>query len=591
MDKLDLIGIPNFGAGAMENFGLITFRESGLFCDHGTELNKKQEICQVICHEIAHQWFGNIVTMDWWKYLWLNESMATYFQWHVTNVLFPDWNIFDKFIDDEFKHALSLDSLETSHPIEVDVDSVKDLNQIFDGISYSKGSCLIRFLFNYLKEDNFRNGMVDYIRTYAYQNTTSEHLWKAFNRVTGKNISELMNSWIKQTGYPVVEISSKNNLILFTQNKFLKSGPNTYNTLWLIPLNVYVDTFDYNLEMNSKTLLSEFRSNNFIVVNPDRIGFYRVNYDIITFDINVMSSKIQKNIFDDMFALALSGYCSLTKVFKLFRELDFKKEFYNYNYNLLNTILTNLTLIYKLLDVNPELQSSFKLFIEKNILSHLLRTMIVLGWNVRVNDTNDILNFRPLVINFLGLLENTNTINTALERFNENKFKYNLQIVGDNASELEYKKMKQLLNSNDPHIRDEIVKALGNVKNKILIDDVINNTLFDKLEKQDIWITMKSLSMNTNKYAKSQLFKFVKYNWEKILQMYKPGSHELSSVIKAISSGMNTQLELDEFIEFFKSPPQGTQMTVNQSIEYIKSKLLSIHRITNDRELVELFYL
>jgi len=590
MNKLDLIGIPNFAAGAMENFGLITYRESALFCSADSELSHKQNVCQTVCHEIAHQWFGNLVTMDWWKYLWLNESMATYFQWYISDLLFPEWELWNEFVNKEFKYALTVDSLASSHPIEVDIENVKDLNQIFDGISYSKGSCLVRFLANRLRKknedgevvDNFRKGMQLYISTHAYKNTTSEDLWEAFSRVSGEDISSLMNSWTKQTGYPVLSLEKKEEikeLYEITQKKFLKTGPNEDLTKWIISLDMNMNLIDYNITLSTRSV--SFPLKGTLILNPDRIGFYRVDYKTITFNITELSVNLQKQIFDDMFTLALSGYSSLYQVFDQLKKLDMSKVT---NYNLLDALLINLTSIYNLLNGEPDLQLKLKQFIEKYILPQVIALFSRIGWDDKADDDINTLYLRPLLINFLGLMENRDIIEQALKRFSEKNYKYNLAIIGSYASNKEFDEMLVLKEtSSDPQIRSDLATDIGNVRNPELVDRVLSN-LF-KFKSQDIWITIRSLSINKN--ATDKIFEFVLSNWNKILEVYKTGSHELTMTIKSIAFGLNKQTQLDRFSEFFRVPPLGTEMGVNQSKEHVTSKLLSINRIKADREFLE----
>jgi tricorn protease interacting factor F2/3 len=160
LPKLDLIAIPDFAAGAMENWGAITFRETILLYDPKTSSTRtKQFIAEVISHEIAHQWFGNLVTMKWWNDLWLNESFATFMATKFVDKFYPEWNLWDQFIEDAMNSAMGLDSLKTTHPIDVTVNSPAEIREIFDVISYDKGGCVLRMLENYVGETNFRAGL------------------------------------------------------------------------------------------------------------------------------------------------------------------------------------------------------------------------------------------------------------------------------------------------------------------------------------------------------------------------------------------------------------------------------------------------
>ena len=374
LPKLDMIGIPDFNSGAMENWGLITFRPELLFCNDSTVLSAKEDVVITICHELAHQWFGNLVTMDWWEYLWLNESMATYFGWLVCDQLFPLWNIWDKFEDMEFAYAFNLDGLASSHPIEVKIDDARNVNEIFDGISYSKGSCLVRFLTMYLGKNKFRDGMRQYMNDNKWKNTTSIDLWNAFSTQTKDDtVLNIMKDWTSQMGYPVITVSKTDKGIKLQQNKYLKTGPNTDPALWIIPVQIYVtddqETADISILMN-KTKEMEIQGNfKQVIVNPDREGFYRVMYDNIDINMEELHISTQKQIVSDLVAMCFTGYQSISKFFSVITKIDISSMT---NYNFLSTILSNTIRTYTLLKNHSELQLLVKRYIEKYQLRRVI---------------------------------------------------------------------------------------------------------------------------------------------------------------------------------------------------------------------------
>ena len=180
LPKMDMIAIPDFSAGAMENWGLVTYRIVDLLLDEKTSgASKKQRVAEVVQHELAHQWFGNLVTMDFWDGLWLNEGFATWMSWYSCNVFYPDWKVWETYVIDNLHMALSLDSLRSSHPIEVPVYRADEINQIFDHISYAKGSCVLRMISKFLGEETFMEGIRRYLKKHAYGNTETSDLWAA----------------------------------------------------------------------------------------------------------------------------------------------------------------------------------------------------------------------------------------------------------------------------------------------------------------------------------------------------------------------------------------------------------------------------
>jgi len=200
----DLIAIPDFAAGAMENWGAITFRETILLYDPKTSSTKtKQFIAEVISHEIAHQWFGNLVTMKWWNDLWLNESFAAFMATKFVDKFYPDWDLWDQFVEDAMNVAMGLDSLKSSHPIDVNVRKPSEIREIFDAISYDKGGCVLRMLEDFVSESNFRKGLKQYLKNFKYKNAEGKDLWDAIGKAAKLPVTSLVNTWIKQVGFPL----------------------------------------------------------------------------------------------------------------------------------------------------------------------------------------------------------------------------------------------------------------------------------------------------------------------------------------------------------------------------------------------------
>eukprot|EP01129_Flabellula_baltica_P008417 TRINITY_DN3342_c0_g1_i1.p1 TRINITY_DN3342_c0_g1~~TRINITY_DN3342_c0_g1_i1.p1 ORF type:complete len:1015 (-),score=239.63 TRINITY_DN3342_c0_g1_i1:12-3056(-) len=207
MNKLDLISIPDFAAGAMENWGCMTFRETALLIDtEKSSLKAKMRVAEVIAHEIAHQWFGNLVTMNWWTDLWLKEGFATWASHLSISHVYPEWQIWEDFVSKYIFSALELDSLSSSHPIQVKVTKVSDLHEIYDRISYDKGASIIHMLSDYLGYSEFRKSLSKYLNDFQYQSTKTKDLWDTIEAVTGKDISGMMYHWTNTIGFPVVNV-------------------------------------------------------------------------------------------------------------------------------------------------------------------------------------------------------------------------------------------------------------------------------------------------------------------------------------------------------------------------------------------------
>ena len=296
--KLDLIAIPDFAFGAMENWGAITFRENLLLCYPGvTSTSGKGRICEIIAHETVHQWFGNLVTPSDWKYLWLNESFATYFGYGIVDHYHPEWGIWDQFLLGQTADAMRRDALHENFPIEIPGGEHVVINASTAPIIYSKGGSILRQIHGYIGDDHFRRGLQNYLKTHAYACTSSSQLWEAFESVSDLPVSRIMKSWISQPGFPLLEVHRDGQALTITQKRFT-SLPAHFEQVWVAP--VIIDTFSETGEMIRLTLLLENElqtvhlpeSTAAYKVNAGQTGFYRVRY-LDAANMTALSSKIR----------------------------------------------------------------------------------------------------------------------------------------------------------------------------------------------------------------------------------------------------------------------------------------------------------
>jgi puromycin-sensitive aminopeptidase len=226
LPKLDMLAIPDFAAGAMENWGCVMYRETALLIPDADSVASKQRVAYVVAHELAHQWFGNLVTMSWWKELWLNEGFATYAGVAAVAHIFPEWDMWASFISDYFVRAQGLDALRSSHPIEVEVSSAAQINEIFDAISYCKGASVIRMVATAIGEEAFRNGMRIYLARHQLGNAVTTDLWAALSESSKRDVAALMNNWTKFSGFPVVSaaLADDGSSLAVAQRRFFADG-------------------------------------------------------------------------------------------------------------------------------------------------------------------------------------------------------------------------------------------------------------------------------------------------------------------------------------------------------------------------------
>lgn len=287
LPKLDTLVAHDFDAGAMENWGLITGRTTAYLYDpEKSPLSAKKRVADVQCHELAHMWFGDIVTMKWWDNLWLNEAFATLMgELVIPDRIWPEWKPRSQFVDTHLQSALSLDSQRSSHPIEVDCPDANQINQIFDSISYSKGASVLRMLAGVVGEDKFLKGVSVYLKKHLYGNAETKDLWEGISETSGMDVSKFMANWTLKVGFPVITVKELGGgKLKLTQNRFLSTGdvkPEEDETLWWIPLKV--KTTGDATSVDSEAVLSR-RDTEYTVksdsfkLNADSIGVYRVAY-------------------------------------------------------------------------------------------------------------------------------------------------------------------------------------------------------------------------------------------------------------------------------------------------------------------------
>jgi aminopeptidase N len=277
--KCDLLAIPDFEAGAMENWGAITFRETAIYIDEKkSSIAQKRRVAEVVLHELAHQWFGNLVSPEWWSYLWLNESFATFMAYKAGDALFPDWKLWEDYVAVTTAGGIALDSLRSSHPVEVPVGHPSEVDQIFDAISYNKGGSVLRMLEHAVGHDAFRDGIRAYLKTHAYACATSDDLWGAI----GRDVPRMMDGWTRRTGLPVVIARRKGKGLTLAQERFFLDRdprkPAKDPTVWDIP----IPTIDAKGRRGRARLAKRTGTLDLPPdgkLNADQPGFYLVHYD------------------------------------------------------------------------------------------------------------------------------------------------------------------------------------------------------------------------------------------------------------------------------------------------------------------------
>lgn len=412
LPKCDLIGLPDFASGAMENWGCITFREACLIIDpKNTSLPVRQYVAMVIAHELAHMWFGNLVTMRWWTDLWLNEGFASWVEYLAVDQLFPQWQMWTQFISDEQQTALRLDALQNTHPVEVPVRHPDEIRTIFDTISYSKGASVIHMLQQYLGADEFREGLRHYLKEHAYGNTVTDDLWAALEKVSGKPVAKFMTAWTGQPGFPLLTAKVDNNGVQAHQQPFLANPQAKPQALtWPVPVNRkltpnVLDYPDYNWPANHLETL---------VLNQQQSGFYRTVYNPAHLDNLAQSirhgqlSPVERlGLLSDVFEAAKAGYCSSIDALSLLNAYTNED-----NTAVWDVIAGGIHSLRGVMD-DDQLRAALKPFVRRLVARQLRR----LGWQPHPKESYFDSLLRPTILGLASHADDTAVVKEALGRF------------------------------------------------------------------------------------------------------------------------------------------------------------------------------
>ncbi|MEK7459456.1 MAG: M1 family metallopeptidase, partial [Patescibacteria group bacterium] len=574
LDTLDLIAIPDFASGAMENWGAITYRESVILIDENhSSLSNKQWVALVIAHELAHQWFGNLVTMEWWTHLWLNEGFASYIEYLAVDKLFPKWDIWTQFSTNDLGVALRLDSLYHTHPVEVEVHHPNEIGQIFDEVSYSKGASIIRMLAEYLGEKDFRNGLRYYLKKHSYKNTETIHLWEAFEKISKKPVASIMHNWTNKGGYPVVNIDMVKNKLIFSQKRFFispisekKSLKTKGNNLWKIPISFSSENkiTKFTLSTKNKVLLLKDPMPKWVKVNIGESGFYRSHYSdellnkLAPLILNkYLSSRDRLGILRDLFALSERGIISTIKV------LEFLKSYKNEdNYTVWLEIATGLSHLEQILVKIPDedkLPIHPKENLNKFILDLFSPIFTSLGWEKKEKEAHTDSLLRSLVISRLGFSGDQEVINKAKYLFSRIKEGFILHpdirsaiygIIVNQGDAKEYKNIIEMYKKETLHEeKNRLGYALGNFRDQKILELVCNFTMSPYVRNQD---TVSIITgVGSNPYGRDVWWNFVRNNWDTLVLRYGNSGHQLSRLVKAIDRSAEKK-HLISFKSFFK---------------------------------------
>ncbi len=428
LPKLDLIALPGGFGGAMENWGGITYYESVLLFDPKiSATSTKQDVFAVIAHEMAHQWFGDLVTMAWWDNLWLNEGFASWMGSKCTDHFNPDWAEWlrrsvprsaTRRVGSPKDAAMQSDARSTTHPVQREIKTEAQANSAFDEITYRKGQSIIRMLESFLGADVFRDGIRKYIAVHKYSNTTTADLWDALTEVSGKPIGEIAPAWTEQPGFPLVKFSRDGNTLKLAQERFTVHFENPPALQWQIPLTYGVEGVptpnSFLLRDKTATLPTEVPNDRAVKLNVADAGYYRVAYDDASWQLLLkvvggMSEADQLNLLTDAWAQVEAGAQPLAHYLELAEKLTDKDQL-----NVFDQIIDTFVMLNRLLVGDP-LRPRFQQYARGLIRPAFDRV----GWEPKKGEALPSALLRVSLIRGLGLLNDSDIIANARSRFDQ----------------------------------------------------------------------------------------------------------------------------------------------------------------------------
>jgi aminopeptidase N len=591
LPKLDLISVPSYSHNAMENWGLITFRPTALLFDEKTSAKKYQKkVAYVVAHELAHQWFGNLVTMDWWDELWLNEGFATWVGYYAIDKLFPEWTVFDVSTSEDLQTALVADSSRGSHPVEVPIQSSADIDQVFDHISYLKGSAVINQLAHAIGVEKFLAGVAHYLNKHKFGNAKTEDLWASISEVSNIDVVTMAGNWITKIGFPYVRVETVGDEIKFTQNRFLSAGDvkDTENgTIWWIPLNLSTGTGDSDVIHVTLTdrSMSIPRIDGFFKVNKNSTGFYRVVYDsssleLIKQNLDKLSATDKVGLINDLTVTATAGLTKTSDALDIIKLLKGESE-----YVVWDSILNSLDSISQVwYNQPPDVQTALKSYNQEAIAPSAL------SFEFESNPTEFLVaDLRIKLFSSAVGAGVPEVIQQAKELFQ--KFKagedidpslravlFQAVVSPADATEDDWISVYEIISTSKAlDTREIVLGALGTVSNPTLIKKSLELILSPEIPIMDVQFV--SIPLSKNNAARDTLWEYVSSNYDAIYERLNANRVVFDRFIKFTLGRYATMEKLKSIREFFFNRDiYGFERSLDQVLDGIETNAKWVER-------------
>ncbi|GFH43334.1 aminopeptidase N [Lactococcus hodotermopsidis] len=580
------IGLPDFSAGAMENWGCITYREVALLADpDNSTLATRQYVALVIAHELAHQWFGDLVTMQWWDDLWLNESFANMMEYVAIDSIEPNWHIWEQFSTAEATMALNRDAIDGVQSVHVAVNHPDEINTLFDGaIVYAKGARLMVMLRKWLGDTDFSAGLHTYFDKHQYGNTVGRDLWEALSKTSGRDVSAFMTSWIDQPGYPVLSVSVEKDTLVLRQQQFFTGEGVDKQRLWQIPLNSnwtglpdVLSKAEVRLPNFAK--LSAENGDKPLLFNAQNAAHYLVKYSTdlnekIVSKIDSFDHITKVQLIQSALKLAEGGLSDYADLVELLATFD------NESSNVVNTAMTQALNALKIfVDESSESEKNFKTFVGNLFEKQYKR----LGWDKIAGESFNDEQLRALPISWEIYAENADALTQSSALFAKHKADIHSipadsrplvlknEITENETADLVRQYFEAYAKTTDQKFQRELNLAVSSTKKMATVDYILSQYRKTALIKpQDLRFWFASLIRR--EFSQAKAFKWLTENWEWV-QEKLGGDMASGDFIEFIGNVFDTADKLNEFTKFtdsFKDEPAFKRL-----IEMAKTEITS----------------
>ena len=591
------VALPDFSAGAMENWGLVTYREIYLLVDENSTALSRQTVALVVAHELAHQWFGNLVTMKWWDDLWLNESFANMMEYVSVDAIEPSWKIFEDFQTSGAPYALKRDATDGVQSVHVEVKHPDEINTLFDGaIVYAKGSRLMHMLRRWLGDDAFRKGLGAYFEKHQYGNTIGRDLWDALSQASGRDVAAFMDAWLEQPGYPVVTAKVENDCLILTQKQFFIGEHEEKGRLWPVPLNSnwqgLPDTLTTErLEIPNYADLAA-QNEGALRLNTENTAHYITDYqgellDALLNNLSSLDNISKLQIVQERRLLAESGKISYADLLPVISKLANET-----SYMVVSAVSQVLEGLNRFVDEGSQTEEDYKALLKVLSQSNFDR----LGFEKQEGESDEDEMVRQLIVGNMIKADNETAKAQAsqiFDRYRDNLEKLpaaiRLQVLVNQIKHHESKELTKLyldlyVASNDGSFKNALSTALSYTKNKETLDELLASWK-DKFTVKPQDLSAWYARFLSRDFTQEAVWTWARENWDWI-KAALGGDMSFDSFVISPAVVFKTEKRLAEYKAFFE--PQLDDMAISRNISMgIKEIAARVELVKREKEAVE----